>query len=191
MPVWGPPPPPTWGYRSGYWYRAPGANNLTNLVNANELRFAPIAIATTHTFTAIGLEVATSASTGSATRLGIYYDNNGAPGNLLLDAGTIPSSCVAGTGTIAINQSLSPGMYWLASVSQLQSTSTAASVVTQPTVRRLNLDDSIVGMSTPLSQTVTGYIQVGTTGALPNPAVPATGSAGDQANIPAVMIQAQ
>lgn len=54
---------------------------------------------------------------GGGLRLGIYSDSNGEPGALVLDAGTIDSS---GTGvkTKDINQTLTPGLYWLAAASK-------------------------------------------------------------------------
>lgn len=62
-------------------------------------------------------QIAIQMSAGSGNgRLGIYNDNNGVPGSLLLDAGTL---ALSGTGvkTSTINQSLTgPAKYWLAAI---------------------------------------------------------------------------
>lgn len=68
------------------------------------------------TLNAISLQIA-SGSVGSA-RLGVYDNNSGIPGNLILDAGTVVLS--EGWNTTNLTTSLSPGVYWL--VVNMQST---------------------------------------------------------------------
>ncbi len=165
MPLFN-PSPPLWSYKSQYWYHPQGSAGATQLIVAGTITFAPLVVPQPMMFDQIGLEVTTAASTNSVTRLGIYGDVSGTPGPLILDAGTIPSSCVAGTSVIPITQGLGPGVFWLAAVGQTQSTSTI-NVVTQPTVRRISTDNSIVGMSSPAVQFAGGWNQTGTTGALP------------------------
>ena len=93
-----------------------GASGAFTLV-ANKLYSHGIVITKTMTFDRIAIFVNTL-SVGSV-RLGIYADNGSVyPGTLILDAGTVD---VSGTGTksITINLTLTPGLYWLASVSDV------------------------------------------------------------------------
>lgn len=171
-------PPPLWGYRTNYWYHPPGISG-TALLSSNQLTYAPMLIAVSHTFVGIGIEFTVAGTTNSVTRLGIYADSGGLPGKLILDAGTLPSSCVAAVQTIPITQNLPPGVVWVASAGQ-------GTPGTQPTTRRLALENPILGVSTVLSQFGSGYFETAVSTALPATATPGieTGSA------PAVMLQA-
>jgi len=64
----------------------------------------------------LGISVTTGA-VGNAVRLGIFRDNGGYPGTLLLDAGTVVATGAAFVQAV-INQALTPGIYWLASILQ-------------------------------------------------------------------------
>jgi hypothetical protein len=99
----------------------------TTQPNGAELRVTPIVIRETMTIDRIGVEVTTVGSAGSVTRLGVWRDNNGVPGLLLLDAGTVDST-TTGLREITISQLLTPGIYWLGACSQ-------GSPTTQPTYR--------------------------------------------------------
>jgi hypothetical protein len=83
----------------------------------------PVKIDYAGSFTKIGVNSITAVSSDNA-RLGIYSNNNGVPGTLLLDAGAI-SLTATGDREITISQSLSPGWYWLAMVAD-QTTSVCA-----------------------------------------------------------------
>lgn len=66
------------------------------------------------TLTGIGIEVTTAdAATPAVGRLGIYADDEGSPGRLQLDAGTVDMSST-GYKSIAISKFLRQGWYWLA-----------------------------------------------------------------------------
>ncbi len=179
MPLYN-PAPPTWGLQSTRWYHAQGAAGLTVLQTKDVLTYAPMLIPVPAVFDRIGLEVTVAAASSSYTRLGIYADVNGFPGPLILDAGTIPTSCAAGTSTIAITQALGPGTVWVAGVSQVQAG-------TQPTERTYHSENILVGMSTVLDQWDSGWQQTNVTGALPASATPATAIG----NAAAVMLRAQ
>ncbi len=64
--------------------------------------------------TLIKLEILYNTSTPSGSvRLGVYADNNGTPGNLLLDAGSVPvANGWVGIGGLNLSVSLN-GYYWL------------------------------------------------------------------------------
>jgi hypothetical protein len=99
---------------AGKYYGVMGGNNVitaTSAVTASRLYTIPFLVLTAETFDRIGIYVQTGAA-GSA-RLGIYRDVGSAPGSLLLDAGEIDATD-AGAKEIVINQTLQPGLYWLA-----------------------------------------------------------------------------
>jgi len=107
-------------HRTGryYWTQiGVGATGATGDPNVNTLYAFPIFIPDLATYTRIAIHT-TTAGTGSA-RLGIYNDNTGVPGSLVLDAGTVARS---GTGAkeITISQSLARGWYWTAYVADQQ-----------------------------------------------------------------------
>ena len=100
-------------YYSGY------AGQVASYLNvvANYLYYCPIAIPNSITATRIGINVVTAAA--GSIRLGFYSDLDGAPsGAPLLDAGTVSVS-TTGEKEITISLALSPGMYWMAFVSNV------------------------------------------------------------------------
>jgi hypothetical protein len=85
----------------------------------NRMWAVPFNVGRQVTLDRIGLEVTVAGTAGNVIRLGIYDTQAGLPGNRILDAGTVPGDAIA-TPEIVINQALSPGLYWLAAVSQIQ-----------------------------------------------------------------------
>lgn len=181
MPLYN-PAPPIWGYQTQYWYHPQGATGATQTIVQANATYAPIIVPVPRIIDQIGLEFTVAGTTNSVTRLGIYNDLNGLPGSLILDAGTVPSSCTAAVQTISISQALGPGVYWVACVGQ-------GSPGTQPTVRRLGSDNAVVGLSTPSVGTgfVNGYNQTGVTSNLPSSASITSASGGASL----VMLRAQ
>ncbi|RTL03729.1 hypothetical protein EKK58_12265 [Candidatus Dependentiae bacterium] len=107
--------PPIGGNR--YFSSYPGQVASFLNVLANYMYYCPIAIPNGITATRIGINVVTAAA--GSIRLGFYNDVNGAPsGAPLLDAGTVNTS-TTGEKEITISLALSPGMYWLAFVSNV------------------------------------------------------------------------
>ena len=98
--------------------------------------------------------------TGSTMRLGIYLDDNGLPGALLADYGTVNMN-TTGISAITISQTLS-GQVWVAACAQ---GANALTVITSgdynPFVGTTNDPYSFGHVST-------GYYQTGVTGALPS-----------------------
>lgn len=72
------------------------------------------------TATSIGIEVTTAGTAGHTVRLGIYLDEDGMPGDLLLDAGTVAvdPGAVPAFQSITISQFLAQGWYWMAFITQ-------------------------------------------------------------------------
>lgn len=144
---------------AGLWYGQPGGSVAATAValTADRIALVPFLVITTETFDRIGITV-TVGAVGKA-RLGIYQNVNGLPGALVLDAGEVDTA-VAEDKEIVINQTLSPGLYWLAITSNAT-----------PTVR-LNSDGfDFVGIGSTLT---TGgharrYNHSAAYGALPDP----------------------
>jgi hypothetical protein len=60
----------------------------------------------------------TTIGAGSTVRLGIFADNAGVPGTVVVDAGTVDTSGATGVKELTIAQTLTAGLYWLAAVPQ-------------------------------------------------------------------------
>ena len=68
----------------------------------------------------VGIEVTTVGGAGSVTRIGLYADNNGLPGELLFDAGTVDTATATGYLQATVNWTgLNDGLYWVATVPQV------------------------------------------------------------------------
>lgn len=104
-------------YVAGRYYTTQGLGGLTTSTSTDRTFFTPIYIHDEQDFDRIGVEVTTG--TGSTdTRLGIFSNLNYKPDLLVLDAGTVETTSAA-EKTITINQTLEPGLYWLASTNGL------------------------------------------------------------------------
>lgn len=118
LPSWQTLQQPTFspGHVSGTYF---GPTNFsrdaeTNLtVTSNRLYALPIFVPQDSTYTGIGISVTTIG--GSSARLGIYENLGGVPGDLLLDAGTVPTT-TTGAKEISISEDLTSGWYWLTMV---------------------------------------------------------------------------
>lgn len=110
------------------------------------------------TWTKIGTTVGTAIAS-SVLRFGIYKDNAGVPGALILDAGTV-SSATTGAKEVTISQSLDPGIYWLAVAMQ---GGASDGNITFASVNAWNTQ----GMGSATAQDGTYFVAA--SGALPNP----------------------
>ena len=114
---------------SGSYMRTPFNNDFSVAaasIGHQRVYYTPIYVGSTTTFDRLAIRTG-STFVGTATvRIGIYNDSNGQPSTVVLDAGTV--SCTAATTIyeITINQSLTPGFYWLAMVQQGTAPTTAA-----------------------------------------------------------------
>jgi hypothetical protein len=135
----------------------------TGVVNNGLMRLYQFVIHEPMTLTLIGCEVVTTpGGAGSVTRLGIYGDNNGVPGDLILDAGTVDTT-TTGVKQLAISQAVPAGSIYCCAVTQ-------GAPSTAPTYRLMNLGAGQVKFpvaSITGNMTRTSYIQSGVTGALP------------------------
>ncbi len=169
------------------------AGSFTDVSFANgQLYAVPFSLSVAHTFTQIAAFVNTAGGTGAVLRMGIYSDNGGTPvgGALVLDAGTIAATTNGQRLEVTINQTLQPGNYWIACVTQ-----GGASPVPQVQASS-GSNNSIMGVADPYSgaSSSAGFYSTATTytGALPSTfpaASPCNGAAG-QASAPSVFIRA-
>lgn len=110
------------GLFAGLFHRMPGhfcgvtggSPTLSSvLIVADKLYAFPFLVLTTEAFDQISLNVKTAAE--GKGRLGIYADWNVKPYALVLDAGEIDTGAT-GDKVLTINQTLTPGLYWLVSI---------------------------------------------------------------------------
>jgi hypothetical protein len=99
---------------SGAYYRSPVGYSTGATPTANITNYLPIFFPTTTTIDRIGCLTAGTFSGTASVRLGIYNNNDGRPGTLLLDAGTVAPTAASTGYQITISQVLSPGLYWVA-----------------------------------------------------------------------------
>jgi hypothetical protein len=82
----------------------------------------PFLVTTTTTFDRIAIDhTSVVGGAGSVVRLGIYSSISGLPAARLLDAGTVDITTGAALKPVIINQTLTPGLYYLAAVPQITS----------------------------------------------------------------------
>jgi len=149
------------GFKSGYYYYSQGGaqTNATNSLNTMSL--VPFVISVSATFTKIGIYVNT-ASVGGVVRLGIYNSTDGAPSTRLLDAGTVATTTSSTFASITISQTLSPGIYWLAAVSQ---TATCSAQCKGSTA----FVPQVPYLASPANSSTAGFQVASVSGALPTP----------------------
>lgn len=101
----------------GKYYSTPmngtGVNSSSQAVT-DKLTAVPFLVLQEETFDRVGMYCLTAAE--GLVRGGIYSDNNLEPASLIADFGTFDVS-TTGSKEIVINLTLSPGVYWLAYVS--------------------------------------------------------------------------
>jgi hypothetical protein len=169
----GPPGTPAVGAPTGIvpfsgYYSGPLGTRTTLAMAASTEYASPLYLAAAGTLTRLGLEITTAGAALSVVRLGIRSDNNGQPGTLLLDAGTVAADAITASGIeiTGLSRALTPGRYWL----------TATAQGGTPTVRANSGDVWPVSAPT-LASAVgaaasAGFITAATvTGALPSPYV--------------------
>jgi hypothetical protein len=164
---------------STYYYPLAISTTATSAGLGNDvLRLAP-ALLPAITVTKVGAEVTAAGTAGCTIRLGIYADNgNYMPGQLVLDAGTIPGDAV-GVAEITLGSAtvLPAGYYWIGGVVQ-------GAPAAPPTLRVLSGNNVppgfILGAGTsapPAGQSISGVGQTAVSGALPA-TLPSPGGSG-------------
>lgn len=139
-------------------------SSTTSTINFNTIYYQPIAIS--GTINRIGIEV--TAGSAGAARLGLYSNNNGIPGTLILDAGTVDVTSIAIVEATTADTILSGEWIWMAIVSNAT-----------PTLRAGGVGAAmILGATAPSASGIRGYGGALAYGALPAaaPAISGTSS---------------
>jgi len=149
--------------------------------SANQLHAIPFFIGQSVTINTMAIAVLQGVGGGKHVRIGIYADNNGAPGDLLIDAGEITDLSGTGTKTLSISQDLEPGLYWLAYISDTSSLAVRRILGTN-IIPLMGLPTSSLGAATAL----TGYVASQSYDVLPSTFPTATIT---QGQMPAVFVK--
>jgi len=166
---------------TGQWYRGGYPSGAASTpTTAIGTMYARRFLLMSGTLVRIGAQHFSNATASELLRLGIYNDNNGLPGTLLLDAGTIDLSTATGFKQITISQAIATGYYWFANVRQ--GPTNAAVVVGYPAITQTaegvheweQFDGTNIYSGTQHAAKVTGVA-----GALPTPYGAASLSADD------------
>lgn len=106
-------PPYAIGLVANRYYSAPYDTIAASAITINIIYLVPVYIPARTTITKLGFQVTTAASAGGLARLGIYRAQNGAPSDLIIDAGTVATT-TTGAKEITINTRLDSGTYFIA-----------------------------------------------------------------------------
>lgn len=153
---------------AGQYYRPQGNYGSIALQTVNYLFLSPIFVPTPTSFDRIGLRTNATAYSGTAVaRVGIYGTTAGRPGPLVSDLGTISTSAASTSYELTIAQTLQPGFYWLAFVTQTQAT-TGGWQGTVAAAAQMNFQNlPVFPQATNTASAIAGYYYTGVTGALP------------------------
>lgn len=102
-------------FRSGYYSLGmfPATNGAGLFIGANLAYVRPFLVLATHTFDRIGINVSTAASAGSGGLVQLALFGSGAlPGAKLFESSTV-SAETTGAKEWTINQTLTPGVWWV------------------------------------------------------------------------------
>lgn len=166
--------------QSGYYIRTYTTTTSSIVADLNVAYYAPIFIFATGSYDRIVVRTASFFSGSGVMRLGIYSDNSGIPGTLVLDAGTISATAANTSYEITINQSLTPGLYWLCAVSQTNASTNGYVSLTSPGFQ------THIGTTAGGGSQQIGWEESGVSGALANAG---TVTANAFSNTPMVMLR--
>lgn len=154
---------------TGRWYRRSLANGLTTGTRGLDILDSVRILLGAGTLDRIAAKHEASPTASEVLRLGIYIDDEGRPGSLLLDAGTIDLSTATGIKSITISQSIVAGYYWLASVRQ-GPTNTATMTTAAGDLQKAGVESWDEVAAADLG-CIPVMAQTSVSGALPNPFV--------------------
>ncbi len=150
---------------SGYYYKPTGLVP-SSVVPANQITYyTPIIIPTATTFNRISAYCAGITAGGtSIVRLGLYNSTAGKPSTVVFDAGTITATAANTLYEITINQTVNPGLYWVAFNQQTTPTTASyiGSTVSQATASPMIF---VPTPSTSVGNQVIGWSESGISGA--------------------------
>lgn len=130
---------------AGTYYPAPAGYTNGSPLNANYGYATPLVVDVEHTYTGIGVNIATAGVGGAPVmRMAVYSDNgSGYPGSLVQDCGTVDVTGTGGKEITGLTIKLAPGLYWLVCSPQ-------GATTTQPTPRIANSTLTPFGTPAPL-----------------------------------------
>jgi hypothetical protein len=111
--------------RTGYYY-APPAGTTPLQYAQGTMRCSPFFMSGDVAIDRLGINVQTAGESGAKLRLGVYADNNGVPGELLVDGGQVAADST-GYKEVTVSFVAPAGVVWLACVAQ--SCATTAPIV--------------------------------------------------------------
>jgi hypothetical protein len=119
------------GLESGTYYTAASTSNTIQALTLtlNSVSYLPFLVEQTQTFDRIACRTGSTVTGSGTMRLGIYNNSNKKPSTVVLDAGTVAFSATTTVYAITINQTLTPGWYWLAAVMQSSGGSTSFTTI--------------------------------------------------------------
>lgn len=156
---------------SGDWFFPYGAwVSSTMTPGADQVYAQPWLADSSFTLAAIQLDV-TAGQAGTTVGLGLYADNGGRPGALVIDGGTVSGAAIA--QPVAI---LTPApaivagtVYWLAVCAHGATPPTVRSCGTNSVTQPVGIRVANPGPPGAQAGSIMGFVQTGVTGALPNP----------------------
>jgi hypothetical protein len=162
----------SWTMLSGNYYfvNSQQAQSTSSTLSFGALRATPFVVPSTIATAKLFAECSVGGDAASVFRMGIYADNgSGAPGALLVEGSTQPSTASAVGIETAASVLLSPGvLYWVAGV--VQGSGTQPQLRTCSAGAMPDLVQIAQGASLPTAAQVSiGWSITGITGALPNP----------------------
>jgi hypothetical protein len=160
------------------FYIRNSSSNSSLTATLNRLYYSPIWIFEAGSFDRIATRTSTTFSGSGVMRLGIYNDNGDQPGTLVLDAGTVSPTAASTNYEITIDQALSKGRYWLATVSQTNAATNSYFSMITPTFQ------TWIGTTpTSAAQTI-GYFEADVSGGLAT-----AGTLSSTTNVPHVVLR--
>lgn len=149
------------GLASGTYYTAASNSNtlLSMTLTLNAVSYLPFLVEKTQTFDRIACRTSSTVTGSGTMRLGIYNNSNKRPSTVLLDAGTVAFSAVSTVYAITIDQTLTPGWYWLAAVMQSSGGSTSFVTVGE------SVPFNVMSLSATMNAFQPTWSQTGVTGA--------------------------
>jgi hypothetical protein len=119
------------GLASGTYYTAASNGNTlqSTTLTLNAVSYIPFLVEKTQTFDRIACRTAGQVTGSGTMRLGIYNNSNKRPSTVVLDAGTVAFLAATTVYAITIDQTLTPGWYWLAAVMQSSGGSTSFTTI--------------------------------------------------------------
>lgn len=124
-------------HRSGLYYLNGAKGDEVDKQPADGVTYLmPFFVPENATYDRIAAGIKIAGSSGSVLRLGIWNNDAGMPGTLVLDAGTV-SGEATGAAVITISQALSQGLFWVGVATQ-------GAPATDPTLNGFNGNNPLI-----------------------------------------------